>query len=194
MSLKPFPRIENPVVRRVAQYAADLIVLTLVVNISLKFVDPKQRLVAVLFILASACGALKQLTAWRAGQRQPGIISRFKHGWALVAVIAWFAATYPESHQLFQSHMPQMPLSLQVTGAACLIFAGLTPFLRIGDLTRRVFDAYPQAIGSVLLTGSPLVALLVAAWIGVMGRAAWQALRTDRLAAAAQAVCHLRAA
>lgn len=127
--------------------------------------------------------------------RQPGIISRFKHGWAFVGTIAWLAATYPGSHQLFQSHVPQMPFSMQAVGAGFLIFASITPFLRFSDLTRRALDAYPQAIGSVLLTGSPLVALLVAAWLTVTGRAAWRTLRRDRLAAAAfDTVCRLRAA
>ena len=183
--MKPFPRIENPIVRRAGRYIADVIVLVLVVNVTSNFVDPSHRLVAVFFVAASACGALKQLTAWRAGRRLPGIISRFQHGWAIVAAISWFAATYPASRQLFQMHVPQMPLTVQAAGAVCLIFAAFTPFLRIGELTRQAVDPYPTAIGSVLLTGSPLVAILVAAWIAVTGPTAWRALKADRVAAAA---------
>jgi len=194
--LKQSPRIENliPIVRRAGRLIADLIVLVLVVNVTSKFVDPSHRLVAALFMGASATAALKQLTAFRAGHRLPGVISRFEYGWAIVGAIAWFASTYPGSRQFFQMHVPQMPLSVQTAGAACLIFAAFTPFLRIGDLTRRAVDPYPQAIGSVLLTGSPLVALLVAAWIAVTGRAAWRMLMTDRAAAASPEPCHLRAA
>lgn len=192
--MKLFPRIENPIARRAGRCIADLIVLVLVVNVTSKFVDPSHQFVAVLFMAASACSALKQLTAWRAGRRLPGIISRFKHGWAIVAAIAWFAATWPGSHQLFQMHVPKMPLPVQTAGAVCLIFAAFTPFLRIGDLTRRAVDPYPQAIGSVLLTGSPLVTLLVAAWIAVTGPTAWRALKADRLAAASPEVCRALAA
>jgi hypothetical protein len=172
------------VARRAGRCIADLIVLVLVVNVTSKFVDPSHWFVAVFFVAASASGALKQLTAWRAGKRVPGIVSRFKHGWLLVSVIAWFAAMYPASHQLFQMRVPQMPLPVQTAGAVCLIFAAFTPFLRMGDLTRRAVDSYPQAIGSVLLTGNPLVALLVAAWIAVSGRAAWRMLKSDRLSVA----------
>ena len=171
--------------RRVARYVADFTVVLLVINVSLKFVDPTHRVVAVLFILASACGALQQLTAFHAGTRMTSVVSSFKHGWAFVGVLTWFAATYPASQLLFQRHAPQMPFSIQAIGACCLLFAVATPFLRAGHLTRRTFDAYPQAIGSVLVTGSPLVAVLVAAWIAVTGPTAWRALRADRLAAAA---------
>ena len=66
----------------------------------------------------------------------------------------------------------------------CLIFWP-SPRASYGEVTRRAVDPYPQAIGSVLLTGSPLVALLVAAWIAVTGPTAWRALKADRLAAAA---------
>jgi hypothetical protein len=174
---------------------ADLIVLLLVIHVSVAFVDSTHPVVAVLFISASTCGALKQMTAWRAGQRLPSVISSFKHGWAFVGVVSWLAATYAGSHQLFHWHVPQMPFSVQAAGAGCLIFAVATPFLRIGHLTRRAFDAYPHAIGSVLLTGSPIVAILVGAWIAVTGRTAWRALRVDRHAAAAShAVDRLRAA
>jgi hypothetical protein len=109
-------------------------------------------------------------------------------------VLSWFAAPYPGSHQLFQAHVPQMPLFVQAAGAVCLVFTAFTPFLRIGELTRRALDPYSQAVGSVLLTGSPLVALLVGAWIAVTGRAAWQALKTHRLASAPEVICRLRAA
>jgi len=174
--LRPSLRIENPLARRVARYLADLAVVVLVINVSVKFVDPKHRVVASLFVLASACGALQQLIAWHAGLPRPSVVANLKHGWAFVGVLTWFVATYPGSQQLFQGHLPQMPFSIQAVGAYCLLFAIATPFLRDRHLTRRPFDGYPQAIGSVLVTGSPLVAILVAAWIAVTGPTAWRAL------------------
>jgi hypothetical protein len=193
-SLSPSLRIEIPILRRASRCVADLIVVLIVMDINLGFMDPTHPIVAALFISASACGALRQMAAWRAGQRLPSVTSSFKHGWALVGVVSWFAATYAKAHPLFQWHV-QMPFSVQAVGAGCLIFAVVTPFLRIGHLTRRAFDAYPHAIGSVLLTGSPIVAILVGAWIAGRGRTTWRAVRVDYPAAeASHAVLRLRAA
>lgn len=183
------------ILRRAARRVADFVVLLLVMDVSMGFVDPAHPIVAMLFVWASTCGALRQLTAWRAGQPLPSVDSSFKYGWAFVGVVWWFAGMYAGSHQLFQWHVPQMPFAVQAVGAGCLMFAMATPFLRIPYLTRGTFDAYPHAIGSVLLTGSPIIAILVGAWVVVTGRTAWRALRVDRHAAAtSHEVCRLRAA
>jgi hypothetical protein len=74
-----------------------------------------------------------------------------------------------------------MPVPVQAVGAACLIFAIAIPLLRIPQFTRSAFSMCPHAIGSVLLTGSPILAILVGAWLAATCHAAWQTLRLPRL-------------
>ncbi len=169
----------NTQIRRALRCVSDFVVLLLVVDVSLTFVDVAHPFAAVLFTLASAAGALRQMTAWRAGQLQQRTASRSP--WAFIAVVLWLAATYAASHHLFRGHVPQMPAPVQAVGAACLLFAIAIPFLRIPQFARSAFNMCPHAIGGVLLTGSPILAILVGAWLAATCHAAWQTLRLPRL-------------
>jgi hypothetical protein len=102
--------------RRAARRVADLIVLLLVMEVSVGFVDPTHPIVAILIAWASTCGALRQMTAWRAGQPLPSVAPSFKHGWVFVGVVWWFAGTCAGAHQLFQWQVPQMPFAVQTVG------------------------------------------------------------------------------
>ena len=135
-------------------------------------------------MMGSASSALKQLRAWRTGQRLPSVISRFKHGWVFLGVVSWLVAMYAGSHPQLHWQPPHFPLSVQAAGACCLVFAVVSPFFRIAQLTRRALDTYPHAIGSALLTGSPFVAILVTGWLVVTGRTVWQTLQVDHAEAA----------
>ena len=175
---KPFGG-RNTRICRALRCVSDFVVLLLVVEVSMTFVDIAHPFVAVLFTLASAAGALRQMTAWRAGQLRQRAASQ--SAWAFIAVALWLAATYSASHQLFRGHLPQMPLSVQAVGAICLIFAIAIPFLRIPQLTHNAFNMCPHAIGAVLLTGSPILAILVGAWLAATCHTAWQTLRVPHL-------------
>jgi hypothetical protein len=176
-------RIDKRITDRLARLATDLVVLVLVLDVSMGFVDFTHPIVAILFVWASTCGALRQLQAHRAGRPLPSVDSSFKYGWAFVGVVWWGAGMLAGSHVFSQWHAPQMPFAVQSVGAGFLLFAMATPFLRIPHVSRGTFDAYPHAVGSVLLTGSPIIALLVGAWIVVTGRTTWQTLRANRTAA-----------
>jgi hypothetical protein len=160
--------------RRAVRCMADFVVLLLVVDVSLKFVDTAHPFAAVLFTLASAAAALRQMTAWRAGVLRPRAAGRGGSAWAFIAVALWFAATYAASHQWFQGRVAPMPFAVQAVGAVCLILGIALPFLRIPQLTRSAFTLCPHAVGGVLLTGNPMLAILVGAWLAATCHTVWR--------------------
>ncbi len=179
-------RIENPTTNRLARLAGDFIVLLMVLDASLAFVDfHTHPIVAMIFVWASTCGALRQLIARRGAPSRERVESGRQYAWAFVGIAWWVAAMLPALPQFAAWHVPPMPFPVQAVGAVCLVFAMATPFLRIPHLSRGAFDAYPHAIGSVLLTGSPMLALLVGAWLMVTAGTALGEMRALRISRAA---------
>jgi len=174
-----------PAVRRVVRFARDLVVLSCVLDVSLQFVDAVHHpIVAGIFVLASVAAALRQMTALRTATAPTTPGSRSRYAWAAAGVASWLAATYAASHQWFEGTVPPMPLPVQAVGAACLIFAVMIPFLRIPRVAGSAFATCPHAIGGVLLTGNPILAMLVAAWLAHTCQTAWRASRPRALSPA----------
>jgi len=155
---------------RGARLGRDLPVLLLVGVVSSAFVDPSHPVVAMLFGWTSACGALRQMIAHRAGGTVTSAGDSIKYRGVFVAVAWWCAGMFATAHRVGPWPVPPMPFALQSVGVACLLFAMATPFLRLPQIARGAFDVYPHAVGSVLLTGSPAIAIVIGAWMLVSAR------------------------
>lgn len=166
-----------------------------------------------IFVCASTLVAIRQLIARRTGQRLSSVAFDLSPAWALgLGAMPWcvFAVLHENSQAMLLWQPLHVPLAVRVVGVCCLLFPIVAPFTRsrsagavnaVGqkpfeqELARFAVDSYAHAIGAVLLTASPLIALMAAVWVAVTGRTSWHLLRTmprggrraPRLAAAAHA-------